>query len=130
MSVSPPVVTYRGGPNISISPDQIFAFLQYLVRGARIFRGTKYHMTEPSWNGCCCLGKREESWEGRPRGRCMVDNVHNIQLRIIIKLPVNPNITIFFSFTTAGFRSLSKISSLIKPKSKTHGFYEALHAGL
>ena len=43
-------------------------------------------------------GKREERWEGKPRGRCMVcevDNVH-IQLRIIIKLPENPSITLFF----------------------------------
>ena len=53
----------------------------------------------------CCLfvllfrnGKREERWEGRPRGRRMVykvDNVH-IQLRIIINLPENPSITLFF----------------------------------
>ena len=45
-------------------------------------------------------GKREERWEGRPRGRCMVykvENVH-IQLRIIIKFPENPSITLFFIY--------------------------------
>ena len=53
------------------------------------------------------------------------DNVH-IQLRIIIKLPVNPNITLYI-LSIRGFRSPSKASSLIKPKSKAHGFYEVLN---
>ena len=52
------------------------------------------------------------------------DNVH-IQLRIIIKLPVNPNITLFLSI--CGFRSPSKALSLIKTKSKANGFYEVLN---
>ena len=42
--------------------------------------------------------REKRGGEGRPRGRCMVykvDNVH-IQLRIIIKLPENPSITLFF----------------------------------
>ena len=38
--------------------------------------------------------KKEERWEGRLRGRCMVYKVR-IRLRIIIKLPVNPNVTLF-----------------------------------
>ena len=63
-------------------------------------------------------GQGEDAWSIK------FDNVH-LQLRIIIKLPVNPNITFI-----RGFRSPSKASSLIKPKSKAHGFYEALDAGL
>ena len=64
-------------------------------------------------------GQGEDAW-------CIkFDNVH-IQLRIIIKLPVNPNITLFLSIH--GFRCLSKASSLIKPNSKkAHGFYEVLN---
>ena len=59
------------------------------------------------------------------------DNVH-IQLRIIIKLPVNLNITIYtWGGGGGGIRCPTKASSLIlKSKPKAHGFYEALHAGL
>ena len=53
-------------------------------------------------------GQGEDAWSIK------YDNVH-IKLRIIIKLPVNPNITLS-----------SKASSLIKPKSKAHGFNKAL----
>ena len=55
---------------------------------------------------CVCFvllfgnGKREEKWEGEGGGgqgedvwSIKYDNVH-IQLRIIINLPVNPNITL------------------------------------
>ena len=66
-------------------------------------------------------GQGEDAWSVK------YDNVH-IQLRIIIKLPVNPNITL--SLSIRGFVSSSKAASLIKPKSKAHGFNEALHAGL
>jgi len=67
-------------------------------------------------------GQGEDAWSIK------YDNVH-IQLRIIIKFPVNP-IIIFLS--TWEFRSLSKASSPynLKPKSKARAFYEALHAGL
>ena len=97
----------------------------------RLFLFRKLFVTCSCYFCCCCLflvllfrnGKREGRWEGRPRGRCMVykvDNVH-IQLRIIIKFPENPSITLFF-LSIWGFRSPSKVSSLIKPKSKAHGF--------
>ena len=50
----------------------------------------------------CCVGMVKEK-RGRRGGQgedtCIkFDNVH-IQLRIIIKLPVNPNITLFFIYT-------------------------------
>ena len=50
----------------------------------------------------CCLGMVKEK-RGRRGGQgedawsIKFDNVH-IQLRIIIKLPVNPNITLFFFY--------------------------------
>ena len=67
---------------------------------------------------------KRERWEGRLKGRCVsikYDNVHiYIELRTIIKLPVNPN-------NAWGCRSPSKAYSPIKPKSNVRGFYEALH---
>ena len=53
-------------------------------------------------------GQGEDAWSIK------FDNVH-IQLRIIIKLPVNPNITLFF-LSIREFRCPSKVSCLIKPK--------------
>ena len=63
-------------------------------------------------------GQGEDAWSIK------FDNVH-IQLRIIIKLLVNSNITLYI-LSVHGL-SPSKASSLIKPKSKAHGFYEVLN---
>jgi len=62
-------------------------------------------------------GQGEDAWSIK------YDNVH-IQLRIIIKLPIT------LSLSIREFRSSCKASSLNKPKSKAHRFYEALHTGL
>ena len=72
-------------------------------------------------------GKREEVG-GEAKGKMdgLESMIIYIQQRIIINLPVNPNITLFIFIR--GFRSPSKTSSLIKPKFKAHGFYEVLQA--
>ena len=72
----------------------------------------------------CSLGMVREKRGGRggqglDAWSIKFDNVH-IQLKIIIKLLVNPNITFFLSIQ--GFRSPSKASSHIKPSAKHVGF--------
>ena len=80
--------------------DLFLLFFLYCLGMVKEERGGRGGQGEDAWSTCIKF-----------------DNVL-IQLRIIIKLPVNPNITLYI-LSIQGVGSPSKASSLIKPKSKS-----------
>ena len=75
-------------------------------------------------------GKTEEScMGGEAKGKMHGGKYDNIliKLRIIIKLPVNPNIKLSLSIGGFEVRAKPQASYI---KFKAHGFYKGLHAGL